>query len=56
MDKYIIDLRFRERHTAPAKPQLSPHQHRAIVYGAKQQLAPSNDSLSRLDEAGIKRV
>ena len=56
MDEYTSDLLFRERHTAPAKLQLSPHQHRAIVYGAKQQLAPSADSSSQLDDAVIKRV
>ena len=56
MNEYISDLLFREEDMAPAKPQLSPHQHREILYGAKQQVTPSNGSSSRLDEAGIKRV
>ena len=56
MNDYIGDLLFSEGHKAPAKSQLSPYQHREIVYGAKQQLAPDNDTSPRLDQAGIKRV
>ena len=56
MDEYIRDLLFREGHKAPAKPQLSPHRHREIIYGAKQQHAPTEDTSSSLNEAGIKRV
>ena len=56
MNDYISNLLFREGHKAPARKQLSPYQHREIVYGAKQNLAPENDTLPRLDESGIKRV
>jgi hypothetical protein len=56
MDSYIGDLLFREGHHKPAKPQHSPHKHREIIYGAKQQLAPAADTSSPLDDAGVKRV
>ena len=56
MKDYIRDLLFCKGHKAPAKTQLSPYQHRKIVYGAKQQLAPDKDTSLRLDEAGIKRA
>ena len=56
MNDYIGDLLFREGHKAPAKTQLSPYQHREIVYGAKQHLAPDNDNYPRFDKAGIKRM
>ena len=44
MRDYIGDLLFCEGHKAPAKTQLSPYQYREIVYGAKQQLAPENNT------------
>ena len=56
MNNHISDLLFREGHKAPAKKQLSPYQDHEIVYGAKQQLAPNNNTSPRLNEAGIKRV
>ena len=28
----------------PKKPQLSPHKHREVIYGAKEQLAPEYDT------------
>ena len=56
MVNYICDLLFREGHKAPAKPQLSPHKHREIVYGAKQQFSQAADDSAKLDAAGIKRV
>ena len=56
MNEYISDLLFREGHKAPAKNQLSPYQHREIVFRFKQHLAPDKDTSPGLDEAGIKRV
>ena len=56
MDGYIQDLLFKEGHKPPKKPQQSPHCHREIVYGAKQQLAPEDDLSPPLDEAGVTRV
>ena len=54
MNEYISDLLFLEGHKAPTKKQLYPYQYSEIVYGAKQQLAPENDTLPQLDESGIK--
>ena len=39
MDGYIDNLLLKFGHQSPTKPQLSPHRHRDIVYGSKQQLA-----------------
>ena len=38
------------------KPQLSPHKHREIQYGAKIQTAIDVDTSPPLDTKGIKRV
>ena len=38
MDGYILDLREKNEHMQPKKPQYSPHKHRPIEYGATQQL------------------
>ena len=43
-------------HKAPTKPQLSPHNHREIHYGAKVQLTHKDDVSPKLDKAGILRV
>ena len=56
MDDYIRNLLIREGHKAPSKPQLAPHKHRPIVYGATQQFAAPNDSSPALTAAGILRV
>ena len=40
----------------PTKPQIYPHCHREIVYGAKEQLTPEKDTSPALNAAGIKRV
>ena len=38
------------------KPQLSPHKHRPIHYGATQQLVQPTDTSKPLNEKGIKRI
>ena len=43
-------------HPFPKKPQLSPHKHREISYGAKEQLAPEDDTSPSLGHQGTKRV
>ena len=40
----------------PRKPQLSPHKHREIQYGAKTQTAIEADTSPPLDAKGVKRV
>eukprot|EP00804_Cyclotella_cryptica_P003921 CCRYP_016106-RA/>CCRYP_016106-RA protein AED:0.11 eAED:0.25 QI:0/0/0/1/0.2/0.16/6/0/1395 len=44
------------RPSRPRKPQHAPHKHREIIYGAKEQLLPDNDTSPPLDAAGIKRI
>ena len=41
---------------ATKKPQLSPHKHRPIDYGATQQLVQPTDTIPPLNEKGIKRI
>ena len=43
-------------HPSPKKPQLSPHKHREVIYGAKEQLTPEDGSTPPLDIQGKKRV
>ena len=56
MDGYIDKLLIKYNHTRPTNPQLSPHRHREIVYGAKEQLTPADDTSPALDAVVIKRV
>ena len=51
--KYIL-LRF--IHKPPSKPQLSPHQHREIIYRAKFQMTYEENISPPLNEAGIKHI
>ena len=56
MKKYIHNLLVKFDHPQPLKPQLSPHKHRAIQYGAKVQKALEEDTSAPLPVTGIKRV
>ena len=56
MDGYISDLRNKYGHLQPKKPQYSPHNHRPIAYGAKQQIVHPTYTSPALDDKGIKRV
>ena len=56
MDGYIDKLLIKYNHTIPTNTQLSPHHHREIVYGAKEQLTQEEDTSPALDAAGIKGV
>ena len=40
----------------PKKPQLSTHKHHEVIYGAKEQLFPEDDTTPPLDSKGTKRV
>ena len=51
-----MDLRNKYQHMRPEKPQHSPHKHRPIDYGATQQLVQPTDTISPLNEKGIKRI
>ena len=56
MPGYIEKFLARYGHRRPSKPQLSPHQHSPISYGAKTQKPADPNSLYPLDADGIKRV
>ena len=51
-----IDRLLKYDHPRPRKPQQSPHAHREITYGAKEQLVPEADNSQPLDDAGVKRI
>ena len=54
MDGYILNLRRKYGHLPPKKPQYSPHKHRPIDYGDKQQIVQPVDTSPSLDDKGIK--
>ncbi len=56
MHNYINNLLLKYNHPKPRKPQHSPHAHREIVYGAKEQTLPDADTSSPLNSDGIKRI
>ena len=56
MDGYIANLLLKYGHKAPSKPQLSPHRHRKINYGSKEQLVAEEDTGPKLNNDGIKRI
>lgn len=56
MDGYIREPLLKYGHIMPLKPQLSPRKHREIVYGAKMQLAPNEDTSAKLDNKGILHI
>ena len=49
MKGYIAKVLLRYGHPSPNKPQLSPHKHREVIYGAKEKLAPEYDTTPPLD-------
>ena len=56
MKGYIAKVLLKYGHPIPKKPQLSPHKHREVIYGAKEQLAPEDDTSPPLDRQGTKGV
>ena len=44
MNGYIEKVLLKYEHPSPNKPQLSPQTHRAVIYGAKEQLTPADDT------------
>ena len=53
MDGYIQKLRQKYDHPNPKKPQLSPHAHIPIDYGANQQISTPEYTSKTLDKKGI---
>ena len=56
MDGYILDLRNKYGNLTPNKPQYSPHKHRLIDYGSKQQIVNPAATCLYLNDKVIKRV
>ena len=56
MKGYISKVLLKYGHPIPKKPQFSPVYHLAVIYGAKDQLAPEDDTIPPLDSQGTKRV
>ena len=56
MNGYIAKVLLKYGQPSPKKPQLSPHKHREVIYGAKEQLAPKYDTTLPLDSQKTKRV
>ncbi len=57
MPNTIKDICLKYGHTLPTKPQHAPHKHCKIVYGAKVQLSPEEDtSALLLYAASIKHI
>ena len=56
MDRYITKVLIKYGYPIPNKPQLSPHKHREVIYGAKEQLAPEDDTTPPLDIQGTNRA
>ena len=56
MDGYIKRVLLKYGHPRPSKPQLSLHKHREVIYGAKEQLNPEDNTSPPLDNQGTKRV
>jgi len=57
MAGYINNVQTRFNHPDPKKPEHSPHKHRPIQYGAKEQYANNEaDTSPKLDAKGTKQV
>ena len=56
MKGYIAKFLLKYGHPFSKKPQLSLHRHQEILYGAKDQLSPEDDTSPPLDSQGTKRV
>ena len=56
MKGYIEKVLLKYGHPISKKPQLSPHKHRKVIYGAKYQLSPEDNTTPPLDSQGTKLV
>ena len=56
MNGYIDKFLIKYGHPRPLKPQLSPHKHREVTYGAKEQLTPEKYTSLALDNEGTKHI
>ena len=49
INEYIYKLLIKYGHPRQLKQQLSPHKHFEVLYGAKEQLTPEEDTSPALD-------
>ena len=56
MNGYIENVLLKYLHPRPSKSQLSPHKHREVIYGAKEQLTPEDDKSPPVENQGTKRT
>ena len=56
MPNTIKDICPKYGHTLLTKPQHGPHKHCKIVYGAKVQLSPEEDTSASLNAARIRHI
>ena len=56
MKEYIDKVLLKYLHAKPTHPQLTPHKHRKIKYGSKQQLSPADDTSPDINAAGVKWI
>ena len=56
MKGYIDNVLLKYGHTKQNYPQLTPHKHHGIKYGAKQELSPADYTSPTIDSAGIKNI
>ena len=54
MKGYIEKKLLKYGRAKPTHPQLTPHKHRYIKYGDKQQLSPKEDTSPAIDSVGYK--
>ena len=53
---YITRVLLKYGHPRTSKPKLSLHKHREVIYGAKEQLTPEDNTTTPLDSKGTKRI
>ena len=56
MNVYIDKLLMKYGHPHPSKAQISPHKHREVTNGAKEQLNPEEDKSPPLEKEGTKLI
>ena len=56
MNGYTEKVLLKYGHPCPSKAQLSPHKHREVIYGVKEQLTPEDNKSPPLDNQGTKRI
>ena len=56
MEGYTNSVLIEYGHIKPTNPQLLPPNHFKIHYGAKSQLTPFSDTITVLNDAGIKKI